>query len=391
VKWRGSFYFMTGVNALSALCWFLFYHPPTFKMLHRKKLAKDLLLHFDWVGLILYTGSLTVFLLALSWGGQLYPWGDPHVIGCIVAGGVALFAVFPAWELWLQSRGKETFLPLHLFTNRVYQACVWITGIGAATYYGFSLVWPQAVTTLYTNENTSLDRQGTLAGLVAMCFVFGQIFGGVLATFVGPRWTVISMMWIAAPIYIACSANPLDLDLTMGLITTGSLTIGAGEAVAATTTTFVLRTQEELGTAGGLSGAIRSFVSAVATAIYSTVLANRLATTVPQYVVPAAQDLPSSSIPALIAGLSGTGPLTQAAVPGLTSSVTASASQAFKVANAEAYKTVFYTSFAFGGAGMILAWLILDNDKSKYGLVAGHVHSPKNEKTLEQTNATENK
>ena len=24
VKWRGSFYFMIGVNALSALCWFLF-------------------------------------------------------------------------------------------------------------------------------------------------------------------------------------------------------------------------------------------------------------------------------------------------------------------------------------------------------------------------------
>lgn len=134
VKWRGSFYFMTGVNALSALCWFLFYHPPTFKMLHRKKLAKDLLLHFDWIGLLLYTGSLTVFLLALSWGGQLYPWNDPHVIGCIVSGGIVLFAIFPGYELWLQSRGRETFLPLYLFTNRVYQACVWITGIGAATY-----------------------------------------------------------------------------------------------------------------------------------------------------------------------------------------------------------------------------------------------------------------
>ena len=121
------------VNALSALCWFLFYHPPTFKMLHRKKAALDLLLHFDWIGLLLYTGSLTVFLLALSWGGQLYPWNDPHVVGCLVVGGIALFLIFPAWELFLKSKGKDTFLPLHLFTNRVYQACVWITGIGAAT------------------------------------------------------------------------------------------------------------------------------------------------------------------------------------------------------------------------------------------------------------------
>lgn len=225
-----------------------------------------------------------------------------------------------------------------------------------------------------------------------MCFVFGQIFGGVLATVIGPRWTVISMMWIAAPIYIACAANPLNLTLTMGLITTGSLTIGAGEAVAATTTTFRLRTQEELGTAGGLSGAIRSFVSALATAVYSTVLANRLATTISQYVGPAAENagLPVSSVPALISGLQGMGPLSPSKVPGLTGAIRATAAEAYKHANSEAYKTVFYTSFAFGGAGMILAWFILDNDKSKYGLVAGHVHDPKNEKTLERTDATEN-
>lgn len=226
-----------------------------------------------------------------------------------------------------------------------------------------------------------------------MCFVFGQMFGGILATLIGPRWTVISMTWIAAPIYIACAANPLNLSLTMGLITTGSLTIGASEAVAATTTTFRLRTQEELGTAGGLSGAVRSFVSALATAIYSTVLANRLATTVPQYVGPAAQDagLPASSVPDLIAGLTGTGSLSASSVPGLTSAINGTAAQAYKVANAEAYKTVFYTSFAFGGAGMILAWFILDNDKSKYGLVAGHVHNPKSERALEESDVVENK
>jgi hypothetical protein len=225
-----------------------------------------------------------------------------------------------------------------------------------------------------------------------MCFVFGQVFGGILATIIGPRWTVISMTWIAAPIYIACATDPLNLTLTMGLITTGSLTIGASEAVAATTTTFRLRTQEELGTAGGLSGAIRSFVSALATAIYSTVLANRLTTTVPQYVSPAAENagLPANSVPALIAGLEGTGSLSNSAVPGLTSAINATAAQAYRIANSEAHKTVFYTSFAFGGAGMILAWLILDNDKSKYGLVAGHVHKPKHEKTLEQTDTAEN-
>lgn len=46
--------------------------PPTFSMLHRKKLAKELLLHFDWIGLILYSGSLAVFIIGMNWGGVLY-------------------------------------------------------------------------------------------------------------------------------------------------------------------------------------------------------------------------------------------------------------------------------------------------------------------------------
>ena len=205
-----------------------------------------------------------------------------------------------------------------------------------------------------------------------------QMIGGVIATLVGPRWGIIGSMWIAAPLYLACAANPLDLNLTMGLITTGSLAIGTyanandpfpslisqqrdcrdsssrirtfthspitgimeGQSIA--TTTFPLRTQEEIGTAGGLSGAIRSFVSVLATAIYSTVLVNRQNKTIPHYVPPAAEQagLPKGSVPALIKGLTGNGPLTKGAIPGLTDGTLAAATKAFTVANSEAYKTV---------------------------------------------------
>jgi len=48
---------------------YLFYHPPTFHMLHRTKMAKEILLHFDWIGLLLYTAGTTILLMGLSWGG----------------------------------------------------------------------------------------------------------------------------------------------------------------------------------------------------------------------------------------------------------------------------------------------------------------------------------
>lgn len=50
--------------------------PPTFNMLHRKKLARDLFFHFDWIGLALYSGGLAVFIFGLNWGGVLYVFVD---------------------------------------------------------------------------------------------------------------------------------------------------------------------------------------------------------------------------------------------------------------------------------------------------------------------------
>lgn len=41
--------------------------PPTFSMLHRKKLARDLLLHFDWIGVLLYSAGLIIFIFGLNW------------------------------------------------------------------------------------------------------------------------------------------------------------------------------------------------------------------------------------------------------------------------------------------------------------------------------------
>jgi hypothetical protein len=66
-----NFNFMTGVNTFSAICWYLFYLPLAFKMLHRRKAAKDLFVTFDWIGLAMYTGSLTILIMGLNWGRDL--------------------------------------------------------------------------------------------------------------------------------------------------------------------------------------------------------------------------------------------------------------------------------------------------------------------------------
>lgn len=186
-------------------------------------------------------------------------------------------------------------MPLHLFTNLRYMACAWLTAVGAATYYGFSLIWPSAVAVLYDG---SPSYKATISGLAAMGFVFGQILGGFIGTVTGPKPGIIFCMTVSAPMLMAAAANPLDIDLTMGLIATGTLFIGMMEGMAICTTTFPLRSQEEIGTAGGLSGSIRAFGSVIAVAVLSTTLSNRVTTTIPANVVPVAENagLPASSV-----------------------------------------------------------------------------------------------
>ena len=101
--------------------------------------------------------------------------------------------------------------------------------------------------------------------------------------------------------------------------------------------------------------------------------------------MPAAENagLPAPSIPALITGLGGTTNLTASAVPGLNDHVIAVASQAYRVANAEAYKTVFLASFAFGGLGMNICWFVAQNDWSKDQFVGANIHATRDEKALE--------
>lgn len=169
-------------------------------MLHRRTAAKGLLKNFDWIGFVLYSGGLLIFLMVLVWGATLYPWKSAHFIGTVISGGI-VFICFILWEIYLPFKNTTPFLPLHLFKNVRYMACAWITAVGAASYDGFSLIWPAAVSVLYTDLSDS--RRGTIYGVVVMGFVFGQIIGGFVATVTGPKPGIIVCMTIAAPLLMA--------------------------------------------------------------------------------------------------------------------------------------------------------------------------------------------
>lgn len=102
--WRWSYYLDIIVAGLAVILFFFFYHPPTFDLLHKNRSKKQQLARMDYVGFVLFTGGLAIFLIGLSWAEGTYPWKSAHVIATIVS-------ITPSTERSIQ---RSTLLTLNL-------------------------------------------------------------------------------------------------------------------------------------------------------------------------------------------------------------------------------------------------------------------------------------
>lgn len=69
----------------------------------------------DYAGSALLAGGLACVLLAVTWGGNRYPWGGPEILG-LAGAAVVLLVAFVACE----RRVPEPVLPLRLFRDPVF-------------------------------------------------------------------------------------------------------------------------------------------------------------------------------------------------------------------------------------------------------------------------------
>ncbi|EFW21631.1 conserved hypothetical protein [Coccidioides posadasii str. Silveira] len=73
------------------------------------------LVELDLLGAVLLLGGITSFVLAREWAGNVYPWSDARVWGCIVAASLVL-AIFCVLQWHLGD--KATLPPRLLFKQR---------------------------------------------------------------------------------------------------------------------------------------------------------------------------------------------------------------------------------------------------------------------------------
>jgi hypothetical protein len=167
------FYLLIALNAATTLAWYFFYKPPTFAMKHTHGAKIQFLKDFDYIGTLLFTLGLLLFLMGISWGGTLHPWGSAHVISTIVVGFLSLVSFF-VYEAYAGL--KEPLLPMHLLKNMPWNITVLLWALGAAIYYALAILWPTMVATLYSPGH-GVMWAGWMSCISNSGILFGEFVG----------------------------------------------------------------------------------------------------------------------------------------------------------------------------------------------------------------------
>ncbi|KAK2612740.1 hypothetical protein QQS21_001191 [Conoideocrella luteorostrata] len=108
--WRGFFYLLSPLGALSALVawWYLPSKPPTAGF-------KESMKKVDWLGLLTSSIAVIFLLLPISGGGAYFPWHSPMVLSMLTIGSVSLaLFIFIEWKV-----AALPMMPISMFKNPV--------------------------------------------------------------------------------------------------------------------------------------------------------------------------------------------------------------------------------------------------------------------------------
>lgn len=81
---------------------------------NRRLPLRSKLRHMDVLGTIIFLGAVCCLLLALQWGGQVYPWNNSRCIGLFV--GFGLLTICFCYLQW--RRGELAIIPLRILKKR---------------------------------------------------------------------------------------------------------------------------------------------------------------------------------------------------------------------------------------------------------------------------------
>ncbi|KAI1258440.1 fungal trichothecene efflux pump [Xylariaceae sp. FL1019] len=345
--WRWTYHINTIVTGVAIVLMFIFYHPPTFDLLHERKSKTQILKSLDYVGTFLWIAGLTIFLIGISVGGTIYPWKSAATISTLVIGALLLVALF-VYETY--AKLEYPAIPVKFFRNRGFISLVACATVATMFYYSAVLLWPQQIAQMYTSDTV---YGGWLSATVGSSTAIGQIVAGLLLKFgINSRYFLIfSTFAMVGIVGSLASLTPHTLNTGIALTLVGPFFTGVIELSSLALAPLFCK-PEDIGLASGLLASIRSAGGSIAVTVYSAILLNRKASTIPAAVIPAvtAAGLPESDVASYVAAvIAGT----YTKLPNISSDVLAATKAVLPGAYSQAFQTVYLASFGFGAIALI--------------------------------------
>lgn len=204
VTWRWCFYINLCISPISLLITLIFLPLPSPKIeLSRFK-------KFDYLGTLTLIGGATCLLLAISWGGNEFPWNNSRVIGCFIGGGV-LVIVFGVLEHFV----ADPLMHPSFLRNRTVVAIFVAEFFYGCNLLGMMYYVPQFFQLVYGDS-------ATLSGVGLLPMMLGLGIGNPIAGWVSSKYGLnLANAWLGSALLVLIS----------GLITRWNVGTSRAEAV----------------------------------------------------------------------------------------------------------------------------------------------------------------
>lgn len=177
LSWRWCFYINLPIGACTFVAIVLYFHSPPRKA-ERSVTWKQRFDQLDIPGTAVFIVDIVCCLLALQWGGSVYPWSNWRIILCLT-----LFAALTILFIWIQWVKKENAtIPFHIIKNKSVAAACWFAFCLGGAFFVLIYwvpIWFQAI------KGATAFKSGIMSIPMVLALVFANIVSGIGTTVIG--------------------------------------------------------------------------------------------------------------------------------------------------------------------------------------------------------------
>ncbi|KWR88127.1 MDR family MFS transporter [Cupriavidus sp. IDO] len=220
----------------------------------------------DWLGALLLAVAIVAFLLAMSWGGDVFQWISPEMglLALATVGAIAALA-------WQERRAADPMLPPRLFRNRAY-----VMGTAASALAALNIFL--CIFALPLHFQLVRGADASMSGLLVMPFLLATVAGNFVVAWLAPRLGrmrgILTGGFIAATLgLVALALISPALPVVLVLLAMTVAGVGLGMTMVGTLMS-VQNTLERRDTGAGTGAllVLRSLGSALGGALAGTLL-----------------------------------------------------------------------------------------------------------------------